>query len=349
VGRCLVLVLAVAALAVPAAHAGSRLIVGVSEDMMKWSSTRPAQTRLNMNRLGIGAVRVTLRWSPGRRRPTGATIVALRRAQEAARGHQLVLSVYSRSNHAPSGARMRRQYCGFVTGLLALAPRVNDVVIWNEPNSARFWRPQFAPDGSNAAAPAYEQLLAECWDDLHAFRPGVNVIAASAPRGNDDPSASCPSLSPVAFYRGLAASYRASGRDRPIFDTVGHNPYPDTSAEDPWARHPGGTIGEGDYEKLVSVLAGGFGGTAQPVPGPGLSIWYMEDGFQTRVAPDLVGDYAARESDRWALDPGAHGTHGAARRMVDTRRRSSRQRSGSPTASRTPEPSSTSCSPTSAR
>jgi hypothetical protein len=41
-------------------HAGSGLIVGVSEDMMKWSPTRPAQTP-NMNRLGIGAVRVTLR------------------------------------------------------------------------------------------------------------------------------------------------------------------------------------------------------------------------------------------------------------------------------------------------
>jgi hypothetical protein len=212
---------------------------------------------------------------------------------------------------------MRGQYCGFVTGLLALAPRVNDVVIWNEPNSARFWRPQFAPDGSNAAAPAYEQLLAECWDALHAFRPGVNVIAASAPRGNDDPSASCPSQSPVAFYRGLAAAYRASGRDRPIFDTVGHNPYPDTSAEVPWARHPGGTIGEGDYDKLVSVLTGGFGGTAQPVPGVGMPIWYMEDGFQTRVTPDLVGDYAGRENDRWALEPVVHGTHGAARRLVD--------------------------------
>src|SRR5262245_51373949 len=99
--------------------------------MMKWSPTRPAQTRLNVNRLGVGAVRVTLRWSPGRSRPVGATLVALRRAQDAARGRKLVLSVYSRANYAPQTARMRRQYCGFVRGLLAHAPRVNDVVIWN--------------------------------------------------------------------------------------------------------------------------------------------------------------------------------------------------------------------------
>jgi hypothetical protein len=43
----------------------------------------------------------------------------------------------------------------------------------------------------------------------------------------------------------------------------------------------------------------------------------MEDGFQTRVAPDLVGDYSGRENDRWALEPTIHGTHGAARRPVD--------------------------------
>jgi hypothetical protein len=130
----------------------------------------------------------------------------------------------------------------------------------------------------------------------------VNVIAASAPRGNDDPSAARPSESPVRFYTELAAAYRASGRARPIFDTVGHNPYPDTSAEPPWARHDGGTIGEGDYDKLVQVLTEGFSATAQPVPGGGLSIWYMEDGFQTRVRRDLAPDYTGRETDRWALD-----------------------------------------------
>ena len=239
---------------------------------MKWSPTRPAVVRGHMARLGIGAVRVTLRWSPGETSPRGSTMVALRRAQDTARGRRLVLAVYSKARKAPQIARRRQEYCSYVASLLALAPRVNDVVIWNEPNSNRFWQPQFAPDGSSASAPAYELLLAECWDVLHAVRPGVNVIAASAPRGNDDPAADHPSQSPVAFYTALGAAYRASSRDRPIFDTVGHNPYPNTSAEPPWVRHEGGTIGEGDYSKLVSVLRTGFGGTAQPVPGTGLTV-----------------------------------------------------------------------------
>ena len=89
--------------------------------------------------------------------------------------------------------------------------------------SSTFWRPQFAPDGKSAAAPAYERLLAQCWDDLHRVRPTVNVIAATAPRGNDDPASARPSESPVRFYQELARAYRKSGCDRPIFDTVGHN------------------------------------------------------------------------------------------------------------------------------
>jgi hypothetical protein len=308
----------IAALAAPAARAGDGLLVGVSEDMMKWSPTRPAAVRVHMARLGIGAVRVTLRWSPGETSPRGSTMTALRRAQETARGRRLVLAVYSKAKRAPLIARRRHEYCAYVADVLTHAPRVNDVVIWNEPNSFRFWQPQFAPNGANAAAPAYELLLAECWDVLHATRPGVNVIAASAPRGNDDPTADRPSQSPVAFYSALAAAYRASGRDRPIFDTVGHNPYPNTSAEPPWTRHEGGTIGEGDYDKLVTVLRTGFGGTAQPIPGAGLVIWYMEDGFQTRVARGLSRDYAGRESDQWALDPVTHeGRTAAARRRAD--------------------------------
>jgi hypothetical protein len=146
----------------------------------------------------------------------------------------------------------------------------------------------------------------------------VNVITASAPRGNDDPSAKRPSESPVRFYTELAAAYRTSGRDRPIFDTVGHNPYPNTSAEPVLTRHDGGAIGEGDYDKLVRVLTEGFAGTAQPVPGQGLSIWYMEDGSQTRVGHGLAADYTGEETDRWALDAHTRGRRTAADgRVVD--------------------------------
>lgn len=300
--RGLALVLALTAVLAPAAaRAGSGLIVGVSEDMMKWSATRPALTNAYARRLNLGAVRVTLRWSPGKIHVDGAAALAVRRALRAAHGMRLVLAVYSRPDRAPVSSRARRQYCVYVRNVLALFREVRDVVIWNEPNSGAFWRPQFGRWGTSAAPAAYERLLAHCWDVLHALDDDVNVIAASAPRGNDSPQAEQPSHSPVAFYRELGRVYRLSGRSAPILDTVGHNPYPLTSAEEPWVAHPGdGTIGQGDHDKLVAVLREAFGRTAQPVPGTGLRIWYMEDGFQTLVAPGKRGAYRGAENDLWA-------------------------------------------------
>ena len=312
--RLVIVALFVALLAPAAARAGDGLIVGVSEDMMKWSSTRPALTHRYVRHLGIGAIRVTFRWAPGQFYPRGSTMVALRRAERAADGRKLVLAVYSRANRTPLDPAMRGQYCTFVARLLTAAPQVKDVVIWNEPNSPTFWRPQFDAAGESAAPAAYERLLSDCWDAIHAVRPDANVIAASSPRGNDDPTATRPSHSPVRWYAELAQAYRESGRDRPIFDTVGHNPYPNTSAEPPWTRHTGGTVGEGDYAKLVFTLTEGFTGTSEPVPGEGLSIWYMEDGFQTRVERDRSRFYVGRENDPLALAADL-GSRTAARRV----------------------------------
>ena len=99
----------------------------------------------------------------------------------------------------------------------------------------------------------------------------MNVIATSAPHGK-----------PATWFAGLGAAYRASGRTQPIFDTVGHNGYPQTSAEAPSARHAKGPIDEGDLGRLLAALTKAFGGTAQPLPGQGrVTVWYLEDGFQS--------------------------------------------------------------------
>jgi hypothetical protein len=308
-GRTLLVSLALAGVLAGAAHAGPGLLVGVADDTLKWSDKPTAQRALISSRdLGLRAVRVTVPWTPGQtrvgvldRRPIDRMILATWGG-----GLRVVLAVYGTADAAPQTDAQRDAYCQFVAGLLHRYPGVHDVVIWNEPNSSRFWRPQFAPDGRSLAPAAYEALLARCWDVLHAARPGVNVIAASSPRGSDNPGASSSvSHSPVLFYRKLGLAYRQSGRRLPIFDTVGHNPYPVTNAERPWMKHPGSTaISEGDYAKLMSVLQEAFGGTAQPLPGQrGVSIWYMEQGFQTTVDPSKGGFYRGRETDRQLLPP----------------------------------------------
>jgi hypothetical protein len=234
---------------------------------------------------------------------------------QAAAGLRIVVTVYGKASAAPLDDAARDTYCSYVRGLLTRYPSINDVVIWNEPNLGFFWQPQFNADGTSAASAAYEALLARCWDVLHALRPGVNVIMTTSPSGNDNPAAlSNVSHSPAAFVRKLGAAYRASGRTKPIFDTVGHNPYGYDSAESPWQQHLApGHIAEGDLDRLVRALVDGFAGTSQPVPGrcaaagqSCVSVWYLEAGYQT--VPDAAHQalYSGQENDAHSI-PAAPG------------------------------------------
>lgn len=273
-----VLVLAAVALP-PSAAAASGLLLGVDDDSLKWAS-RPGPLLSAYAELGVGAVRVTLDWTPGQLVPTGTARTELNRVAAASSRVRIVLAVTGPASAPPLDAGSRAAYCGYVGYLLRRMPSVRDVAIWTEPNSSAFWQPQ------HGAPAAYEALLATCWDTLHALRPGVNVIATSSPHAQ-----------PAAWYRALGAAYRASGRTLPVFDTVGHNAYPETSAESPSATHAKGPIDEGDLDRLLAALSDGFAGTGQPLPGHGgVTVWYLEDGFQSSP-PRGLGGYEGTETD----------------------------------------------------
>src|SRR5207237_840662 len=93
---------------------------------------------------------------------------------------------------------------------------------------------------------------------------------------------------PDAFLRAVGASFRASGRTRPLVDAFGHNPYPADALEPPAAVHAPGFVGEGDYARPVHVIRAAFGGTP--------NIWYLEDGFQSAVPAGLRSHYNGREN-----------------------------------------------------
>jgi hypothetical protein len=283
------------------------LIVGVADDSVRWSD-RSADAVAVARDLGLQALRITVPWHPGETSLDPIKTDALDHAITASFGMRLVVAVYGGPNDAPRTEAARTEYCAYVADLLDRYPTVNDVVIWNEPNLSRFWRPQFGPRGRSVAPTHYASLLGRCWDVLHAARPDVNVISASSPRGNDRPLArNNVSHSPVSWYRQLAAAYRVSGRSAPIFDTVGHNAYPASPTEMPWTAHPRSTaIGQGDLGKLVSILGAGFAATPQPVPGvDGVSIWIMEQGFQSAVDPAKAAAYQGFETVRSVLPSGA--------------------------------------------
>jgi hypothetical protein len=172
-------------------------------------------------------------------------------------------------------------------------PSIRIFVIGNEPNTNRYWLPQFNADGSDAAAPAYESLLAQTYDALHAAAPGVTVLGGALdPRGGDNPAGARPTHSPTVFIHDLGQAWRDSGRTTPIMDGFDHHPYEDNSSIAPVdGTHPNSTtIALADYGKLVAALGDAFG-----TPGYSMPIWYDEFGVETQIPASEAAQYTGTE------------------------------------------------------
>src|SRR5436309_181904 len=119
---------------------------------------------------GVRTTRITIPWRRGELRPRPVSQTYLSRAAKAiVLGQDIVIAVYGAPKDAPTDRVSRQQYCSYVHHVLAVIPKIVGVVIWNEANSPQYWP-------TRAGAPAYEKLLARCWDVLHRLRHPVNVI-----------------------------------------------------------------------------------------------------------------------------------------------------------------------------
>ncbi len=266
----------------PASNAASGLFVGVSDDAFEWNTAPMAAVAGD---LGLRAVRVALNWTPGQRSLSPSDVGGL--SNVVFGSHMRVVVAVFNQGDPPLDDGSRDAYCSYVANIVQRFPQINDLVIWNEPNLSGFWRPQFGNPGQGAPE-EYEALLAHCYDVLHGLRSSINVIApATSVWGNDNPNAfDNISHSPTTFIQGMGAAYRASGRMTPLFDTLGHHPYPTSSNERPWTVHADpAIISIGDLPRLVSTIDQAFGGTAQKVLENGLPLWYLETGYQTTIAP----------------------------------------------------------------
>jgi hypothetical protein len=215
--------------------------------------------------VGARAVRVWVPWN-GEAKPAGARIDELTRAEEAAKHTLVVLAVFGFGADSPRTPRAQQRFCAYARHALDRVPDAGAVVVWNEANSPTYWR---------GTPEEYAALLARCYDVLHRDR--VTVLDSTA-SGH----------APDAFLARLGAAYDASGRTRPLVDAFGHNPSPRTSAEPPDAVHRPGFLGEGDYPRLASILRRWFGNR--------LDIWYLEDGYQSKVPAHLANRYDGREN-----------------------------------------------------
>jgi hypothetical protein len=281
------------------AQAGPTLLVGAVEDNVRASTFVEAEAKMSLLRMaGFRAVRMTSTWTPGLTEPSEGESGVLSNVATAAgmNGMRVFVTVMSPgSRTTPLTDETRAQFSSYAAALVRDVPSIRDVIVGNEPNLNRFWLPQFALDGSDAAAPAYLALLAQTYDSLKEAAPNVRVYGgAVSPRGSDRPDGTRPTHSPTSFIKDLGAAYRASGRDRPVMDGFVVHPYGDNSSQPPTFAHPLTTsIGIADYGKLVSLLGEAFDGTAQP--GSALPIVYGEYGVETQIPASKASLYAGTE------------------------------------------------------
>jgi len=272
-----------------------RLVVGAVDDGAKYGD---ADAKIELaRRARYRAIVLSSVWTPPLTAPTPGEVAALRAAvaSASAAGIRPIVAVYSFSRVTPISAVARGQFASYAAALARALPDVRDVIVGNEPNLNLFWMPQFAPDGSDAAAVSYLALLAESYDAIKAVSEDVNVIGGSlSARGSDDPAATRQTHSPTTFIRDLGAAYRASGRADPVMDMFSLHPYPENSSIPPEFQHPqSSAIGLADYDKLVALLGEAFDGTGQA--GSTLPIVYGEYGLQTTIPPSKSGAYSGTE------------------------------------------------------
>jgi hypothetical protein len=281
----------------------SRLLIGGVDDAAEWDS--PVASMELAQNAGFGAIVLSSVWTPPLTAPGQAETERLGKAVAAAEelGIEPIVAVYSFAADTPLTERARGQFASYAAAIARALPDLRYMSIGNEPNSGVFWLPQFGPDGSDVASPAYYLLLSETYDLLARTAPGLTVIGGSlASRGRDRPGGGVPSQSPTRFIRDLGAAYRASGRAQPPMDMFSLHPYPANSSIPPSVSHPDSTtIGIADYGKLVALLTAAFGA---PLP-----IDYGEYGINTFIPPGDRHLYTGRRAK--GLDPVSAATQAA--------------------------------------
>ena len=272
---------------------GPSLLLGATEDAVR--SPTPAGAKLQMDLVaaaGFAGVRVTQVWAPGERTLSAGDRAVLENVAGAAQldGVRVLVSVLNfGSRTTPLTDADQADFAAYAASVARAMPGIAGLTVGNEPNLNRYWLPQFADDGSDAAAPAYESLLARTYDAVKAASPATPVVGgALSPRGGDVDGIR-PTHSPTTFLRDMYAAYLASGRTTPVMDELAIHPYEDNSSVAPVdGTHPNTTtIAIADYPKLVALLGETFGAS--------LPLVYDEFGVESQIPPEKQGLYTGSE------------------------------------------------------
>ena len=217
--------------------------------------------------------------------------------QLSAAGIKVLFSIYGTPSWANGGAGLNvaprnpldlkkfayaaaKRYSGTYVVNGSKLPAVRLWLAWNEPNNPVFLKPQFQHVGNRwviASAKAYAKICNSVYQGVHATGIASERVAcgATAPRGNNQPTSSRPSVSPLAF---LAAA-KADGLR--TFDAWAHHPYYSNPSRAPVsAVASGGAVELGNIDTLIREVTKLFGNKR---------IWITEYGYETNPPDTIFG------------------------------------------------------------
>ncbi|HEV2591650.1 MAG TPA: glycosyl hydrolase [Gaiellaceae bacterium] len=166
-----------------------------------------------------------------------------------------------------------------------LLPPVKEWLAWNEPNNPVFLSPQYKKTSKGwniVSATAYAQICNAIYQGVHATLLGNERVACggTAPRGNNNPSSSRPSVSPLAFLRAVKTAGLKT------FDAWAHHPYYAGPTDQPTTKPvtakgaPATAVTLGNFGDLVKLVTQLYGNKR---------IWITEYGYQTNPPDTLFG------------------------------------------------------------
>jgi hypothetical protein len=171
-------------------------------------------------------------------------------------------------------------------------PAVKEWLAWNEPNNPIFLAPQYRKTAAGwviQSAADYAKICNAVYNGVHAtLAPGERVgCGVTAPRGNNDPASSRPSVSPLAFLRAVKKAGLKT------FDAWAHHPYYAGPSDQPTTKPvtargtPGTAVTLGNLSDLIQLVTQLYGNKR---------IWITEYGYQTNPPDPVFGVSWAKQA-----------------------------------------------------